>query len=396
MTLLRSLFAAAALAAASVSAFAQDLFVGYQLPLTGTQSQYGEVFRNAATLQLEKFNAAGGVGGRKVQIVYEDSKSDPKEAVNIARKFVDDKRIIAVLGDFASGPSMAAGEVYGKAGMPQLSQTASHPDFLKVSNWQFRNITTQAQEGPFNAKWLRDRGVKTVAVIGLQNDWGLSATGEFTKAFEALGGKVTSTELFNPGARDFKAILTKVSQGKPEAIYFAMFYEEGALILQQVRQLNVNARLYSASPFYAPKLIELAGPAAEGVLLSTTFVADSPLAGSQGLRRRIQATLRQRPQPVRRPGLRRGRHHARRPQAHGPRCHARPDPRCAGGHRELSGGDRQHHLRQGNPRAEQDAVQAADQGRQVRQRPVRPAHRWTQASGCSSSSTGCRSAWSMR
>ena len=69
MTLLRSLFASAALAAASVSAFAQDLFVGYQLPLTGTQSQYGEVFRNAATLQLEKFNAAGGVGGRKVCIL---------------------------------------------------------------------------------------------------------------------------------------------------------------------------------------------------------------------------------------------------------------------------------------------------------------------------------------
>ncbi len=272
----RSLAAATALLASTGAAMAQDIFVGYQIPLTGTQSQYGEVFRNAATMQLEKFNAAGGVAGRKVQIVYEDSKSDPKEAVNIARKFVDDKRIVAVLGDFASGPSMAAGEVYGKEGMPQLSQTASHPDFLKVSTWQFRNITTQAQEGPFNAKWLRESGVKTVAVIGLQNDWGLSATGEFTKAFEAAGGKVTTTELFNPGARDFKAILTKVAQAKPEAIYFAMFYEEGALILQQARQLNISAKLYSASPFYAPKLIELAGPAAEGVLLSTTFVADSP------------------------------------------------------------------------------------------------------------------------
>jgi branched-chain amino acid transport system substrate-binding protein len=273
---IRSAAAAAALLLAAGAAFAQDIFVGYQLPLTGTQSQYGEVFRNAATMQLEKFNAAGGVGGRKVQIVFEDSKSDPKEAVNIARKFVDDKRIVAVLGDFASGPSMAAGEVYGKEGVPQLSQTASHPDFLKVSNWQFRNITTQAQEGPFNAKWIHDSGIKTVAVIGLQNDWGLSATGEFTKAFEALGGKVTSTELFNPGARDFKAILTKVVQAKPEAIYFAMFYEEGALILQQARQLNVTAKLYSASPFYAPKLIELAGTAADGVLLSTTFVAESP------------------------------------------------------------------------------------------------------------------------
>jgi branched-chain amino acid transport system substrate-binding protein len=274
---LKTLAAAATLALGAASVQAQDIFVGYQLPLTGSQSHYGEVFRNAATLQLEKFNTTGGIGGKKVQIVFEDSKSDPKEAVNIARKFVDDKRIVAVLGDFASGPSMAAGEVYGKQGMPQLSQTASHPDFLKVSNWQFRNITTQAQEGPFNAKWLREAGIKTVAVIGLQNDWGLSATGEFSKEFEKLGGKAT-TELFNPGTRDFKAILTKLSQAKPEAIYLAMFYEEGALMLQQIRQLNIQAKIYSASPFNEPKLLELAGPAAEGVLLSTTFAPDSPAA----------------------------------------------------------------------------------------------------------------------
>ena len=274
--LLGAVAGAATLSFAAAPAVAQDIFVGYQLPLTGSQSHYGEVFRNAATMQLEKFNAGGGIAGKKVQIVYEDSKSDPKEAVNIARKFVDDKRIIAVLGDFASGPSMAAGEVYGKEGMPQLSQTASHPDFLKVSNWQFRNITTQAQEGPFNAKWLRDAGIKTVAVIGLQNDWGLTATGEFAKEFVKLGGKVTSTELFNPGTRDFKAILTKVSQAKPEAIYFAMFYEEGALILQQAKQLNLSAKLYSASPFYEPKLVELAGPAAEGIYLSSTFSPDNP------------------------------------------------------------------------------------------------------------------------
>ena len=294
-TLLGAIAGAFALSTVAMPAAAQDIVVGYQLPLTGSQSHYGEMFRNAATLQLEKFNAAGGVGGRKVQIVYEDSKSDPKEAVNIARKFVDDKRIVAVLGDFASGPSMAAGEVYGKEGMAQLSQTASHPDFLKVSNWQFRNITTQAQEGPFNAAWLRDAGVKTVAVIGLQNDWGLTATGEFAKAFEKLGGKVTSTELFNPGTRDFKAILTKVSQARPEAIYFAMFYEEGALILQQARQLNIAAKLYSASPFYEPKLLELAGPAAEGVSLSTTFVPDNPAPHVQAFVREYTARYKQAP-----------------------------------------------------------------------------------------------------
>lgn len=279
---LRSLSAAFALATlAAAPVLAQDIFIGYQLPLTGSQSQYGEVFKNSALIQLDRLNAAGGIGGRKVQILFEDSKSDPKEAVNIARKFVDDKRVVAVLGDFASGPSMAAGEVYGKEGMAQLSQTASHPDFLKVSKWQFRNIVTQAHEGPFMARWVKEDGVKSVAVIGLQNDWGLSATGEFKKAFEASGGKVTAVELFNPGARDFKAILTKVAQGKPEAIYFAMFYEEGALILQQAKQLNINAKMYSAGPFYAQKLLELAGPAAEGVRLSTAFVVDNPAANVQ-------------------------------------------------------------------------------------------------------------------
>lgn len=260
----------------ALSAAAQDIYIGYQLPLTGSQSQYGEVFRNSAAMQVERFNAAGGVGGRKVQIVYEDSKSDPKEAVNIARKFVDDKRIVAVLGDFASGPSMAAGEVYGKEGMAQLSQTASHPDFLKVSNWQFRNVVTQAQEGPFMARWVKEAGHKSVAIIGLQNDWGLSATGEFKKAFEQGGGKVTALELFNPGTRDFKAILTKVAQGKPEAIYFAMFYEEGALILQQARQLNVESKLFSSGPLYHQKTLELAGPAADGLRLSTAFMVDHP------------------------------------------------------------------------------------------------------------------------
>ncbi|KAB2876756.1 MAG: ABC transporter substrate-binding protein [Ideonella sp.] len=273
------LFASAALVAAIAlpsDAAAQDILIGFQLPLTGSQSQYGETFRNSAQMQLDKLNAAGGVGGRKVQIVYEDSKSDPKEAVNIARKFVDDKRIVAVLGDFASGPSMAAGEVYGKEGVAQLSPTSSHPDFLKISNWQFRNVSTMVQEGPFIAKWLGETGSKSLAIIAVQNDWGLSATREVQKSFEAAGGKVTAMEAFNPGTRDFKAILTKVMQGKPEAIYLAVFYEEGALLLQQARQLNIQSKLFSTASLHHQKTLELAGPAAEGLFLVTVFMVDHP------------------------------------------------------------------------------------------------------------------------
>jgi branched-chain amino acid transport system substrate-binding protein len=187
------------------------------------------------------------------------------------------KRVLGVLGDFASGPSMAVAEIYAKEGLAQLSQTASHPDFVKISNWQFRNITTQAQEGPYNAGWLKEAGVKNVAVIALQNDWGLSAAENFVKAFEATGGKA-SVEYFNPGSRDFRSILTKVSRGNPDAIYLCMFYEEGALLLQQARQLGIKSQMFSTSALYAPKLLELGGEAINGLKLSTTFVPDNPAA----------------------------------------------------------------------------------------------------------------------
>ncbi|WP_319529289.1 ABC transporter substrate-binding protein [uncultured Cohaesibacter sp.] len=163
---------AAATALGSVSAQAADsVKLGYQLPLTGSHAQYGQGFKDAAEIALAKFNASGKIDV-PVEIIYEDSRSDAKEGVTIARKFVDDEEIVGVLGDFTSTVSMAAAQVYRKAGMVQLSQTASHPDFAKISKWQFRNITTQDQEGGVNAEWLMSKGVKKVAIIAEQSDWG--------------------------------------------------------------------------------------------------------------------------------------------------------------------------------------------------------------------------------
>ena len=276
--------AAAALAcgfSAKPATAAEPLLIGYQMPLSGDRSQYGEAFRNSAEIKLKAFNAAGGVDGTPVEIVYEDSKNDPKEAIAIARKFADNPKILGVLGDFSSTVSMAAAEVYAKAGVPQLSQTASHPDYTKISKWQFRNITTQAYEGPFVADWMRGTGAKTVAIIAIQNDWGISAAENFETAFKAKGGKVTATEYFNPGTRDFRSILTKIGRSKPDAIYLCMFYEEGASALQQAKQLNVKSAMFSTSSLYSPKLIELGGDAVDGLRMASTFVPENPAKNVQ-------------------------------------------------------------------------------------------------------------------
>ncbi len=275
----RSLLLAAAAAPLATRALAQarGYTLGYMLPLTGEFSQYGIRFRNSAEMALEAFNRAGRLGGAPVRILYEDTRSDAREATTVARKFVDNPEVVAVLGDFSSSASMAAAQVFAQAGMPQLSQTASHPDYAKISPWQFRNITTQAYEGPFVARWAHGNGVRRIAVICIQNDWGQSVASNFNDAFKGLGGEITSTEFFNPGNREFRTILTKIARERPDGVYLGMFYEDGAAVLQQKRQLAMRMPFYATSSLYEPKLIELAGTqAAEGLFLATSFMVTSP------------------------------------------------------------------------------------------------------------------------
>ncbi|MCC7283796.1 MAG: penicillin-binding protein activator [Acetobacteraceae bacterium] len=277
----RLLLAATAAApglATALPALAQTrtIAIGFMLPASGEFSQYGERFRNSATMALDAFRAANKLPGANVIIKYEDTRADPRESVNIARKFVDDREIVGVLGDFSSSASMAAAQVFKEAGMAQLSPTASHPDFVKMSPWQFRNITTQAQEGPLLATWMVENGLKRVAVICIQNDWGQSVAAYFNAKLQQLGGTTITTEFFNPGTRDFRAILTKIARERPDGVYLGMFYEDGAALLQQRRQLGMRMPFYGTGSLYEPRLIELAGrEAVEGLRISTAFAADS-------------------------------------------------------------------------------------------------------------------------
>ncbi|CAO3437316.1 ABC transporter substrate-binding protein [Azospirillum doebereinerae] len=280
MTLRRLALATAAFAAFAAPALAADTVkLGYQLPLTGDTAQYGQDFRKAAEIALDEFNAAGKPF--KVEIVFEDSRSDAKEGTNIARKFVDDKAIVGVLGDFTSGVSMASAQVYKEAGLAQLSQTASHPDYTKISKYQFRNIATQAQEGPYNAQWMASKGYKNVAVIAEQTDWGQSVVGGYSEAVKAGGGTVAFSEFFNRGLKDYRSLISKIERAKPDAIYTGFFYEDGAQFLKQLQQLGVKTPVYSTSAAYSPKLIELAGDAAEGVRLTSNFLPTDPAPNVQ-------------------------------------------------------------------------------------------------------------------
>ncbi|HEY8907529.1 MAG TPA: ABC transporter substrate-binding protein, partial [Rhodoferax sp.] len=270
--------------------------IGYHAPLTGENAQYGILFKNSATLAVDEFNKSARLPGVTIELKFEDSKGDAKEAVSIARKFSDDPSIVAAIGDFSSTVSMAAGQVYAQTKLPQMSQTASHPDFLKISEYQFRNIQSQAQEGPLLAKWAAANGVKKVAAVAIQNDWGISALTNFVEGIKASGGEVTNSEYFNPGTRDFRAILTKIARNKPDAIYIGAFYEDGAAFLQQKTQMGLKQPVYGSSSLYEKKLVDLAGPVVNGLYLQTTFVAESSDPRVQAYVKNYEARYGSKPQ----------------------------------------------------------------------------------------------------
>src|SRR5216684_8531285 len=176
-TLVKGSLAAIVMGAAmSRTAFAQSsepILLGVSGPLTGPNAQYGAQWKQGFDLALDEINSAGGIKGRPLAYIFEDTQSDPRQSVAVAQKFVADPRIVAELGDFSSPASMAASPIYQKAKLVQFGFTNSHPDFTKGGDYMWSNSVSQADEQPLSAAYAIKRlGLKRIAVLHLNTDWG--------------------------------------------------------------------------------------------------------------------------------------------------------------------------------------------------------------------------------
>src|ERR1700679_990388 len=124
-----AIVAAATVSRTALAESAEPILLGVSGPLTGPNAQYGAQWKQGFDLALDEVNGNGGIKGRPLAYIFEDSQSDPRQSVAVAQKFVADKKIVAELGDFASPASMAASPIYQKAKLVQFGFTNSHPDF---------------------------------------------------------------------------------------------------------------------------------------------------------------------------------------------------------------------------------------------------------------------------
>ena len=249
-------------------------------PMSGPYSAFGTRFREAANMFLDEVNDKGGIEGRKLVVRMEDSRGNPRESANIAQKFSDDKEMIAVIGGWSSTESMAAAPIFQEANMPQISPTASHPDYTKISAYQFRMTNTQSSLATVHADLLVNKlGMKRIVIAYFQDDWGLSVNKLTTPEVEKLGSEVIMHEAMIPDSRDFRPLITKIKAANPDGIFLASHYQESAVFMQQLRQAKVDVKVAATDTLQNPKFVELAGPAANGVVLPSYYFAEDPSTG---------------------------------------------------------------------------------------------------------------------
>jgi branched-chain amino acid transport system substrate-binding protein len=255
----------------------EPILLGVSGPLTGQNAQYGAQWKAGFDLALDEVNGAGGIKGRPLQYDFEDSQSDPRQSVAIAQKFVADKRIVVEVGDFSSPASMAASPIYQRAGLVQFGFTNSHPDFTKGGDYMWSNSVSQADEQPLLAEYaVKDLGLKRLAILHLNTDWGRTSKDVFAKTAQDLGATVVATEGYQPDEKDYRSTLVRVRVAKPDAIILISYYADGALIAQQVRTTGIKLPIVAVSSVYSPKFLELGGDAVNGIYTTSNFFPGDP------------------------------------------------------------------------------------------------------------------------
>ncbi len=263
--------------AGAAEAAGEPIYLGVSGPLTGPNAQYGAQWKQGFDLALDQINGSGGIKGRPLRYLFEDTQSDPKQTVAVAQKFIADKRIVAELGDFSSPASMAASPIYQRAGLLQFGFTNSHPDFTKTGDFIWSNSVSQAEEQPLNAAFAVKRlGFKRIAVLHLNTDWGRTSKDHLVAAAKALGAEVVATEGYLPEEKDFRSTLVRVRDAKPDSLFLVSYYADAALLVRQARQTGLTVPVAAASSIYSPKFVELGGDAAEGVFTSSRFFPEDP------------------------------------------------------------------------------------------------------------------------
>lgn len=259
-----------------------DIVLGEVVPLTGPEATFGFAARDGIELAVREVNKAGGINGQKLVVKVLDSRSRPEEAATALSRILDKDHPLLVLGDIASTNTLAMAPIAEKRAVPLLTPASTAAKITQAGANVFRACFRDDFQGRVMAIFASDdlRATKAAILRDGKSDYSVGLAEEFTRAFKEFGGEIVADETFMAGDVHFKAQLTKIKGKKPDVLFVPAYYTEVGLILRQAKELAVGAKMLGGDGWDSPRLVEIAGDAAEGTFFSTHFAkdADTPTA----------------------------------------------------------------------------------------------------------------------
>lgn len=268
------------LAGCQTGSNSDEIVIGHYASMTGSEATFGQSTDNGILLAVEEINAAGGIGGKKVRVITYDDKGDAREAGAAVTRLVTRDQVVAVIGEVASGLSLAGAPICQENGIPMVTPSSTNPKVTQVGDKIFRVCFIDPFQGSVCAKFAREyeglKATKAATLTDQSSPYSVGLQEEFEKAFVADGGAVVTKQSYQSGDQDFSAQLTAIRAAQPDVIFVPGYYTDVGNIALQARKLGITVPMLGGDGWDSTKLGEIAGSAIDGSFYSNHYSQEDP------------------------------------------------------------------------------------------------------------------------
>lgn len=258
----------------ATSAYA-DIKIGFNVPLTGFAAFDGNSALQGAKLAVAEANAKGGINGEKIDLVVYDDQASAKEATPVATKLVEKDQVVGAVSGSYSASTRAAAGIFQSAKIPYVVAYAIDPSVTRNGDYMFRVSSMGEVQGRGGAKLVSNLGKKRVVLVTLKNDFGQTLAAGFKDAAPKFDLNIVNEYEYGIQERQFGALIAKIKSDNPEVIYASGYYFNAGPLISQMRAAGITVPIIGQEGYDGEKFIEIAGPAAEGTLMTTSLDRDS-------------------------------------------------------------------------------------------------------------------------
>jgi branched-chain amino acid transport system substrate-binding protein len=254
------------------------IVIGYYGDLSGRTSNFGQSTKNGVEMAADEINKAGGINDRQITILSEDDEGRPEKAATVVTKLIDQDRVVALLGEVASGNTLAAAPKAQAAKVPMISPSSTNPAVTQVGDYISRVCFIDPFQGAVMAKFAANtlKAKKAAIMLDFNSPYSRGLTEFFEASFKKLGGEIVDKQSYTQGDRDYKGQLTAIRSKSPDVIYVPGYYGEVGVIAKQAKQLDIKVPLLGGDGWDSTQLWDLGGDSLNGDYISNHYSVDDP------------------------------------------------------------------------------------------------------------------------